>query len=174
MMALQHFRGPKALYNVKAHGNGIYFATDTKEIIQNGISFLGELPADLAAAVARIEANEQAIEVLNGTGEGSVQKQISDAIDNFANVISENGVVDTFKELVEYAAENAGDLGALIVRVDNIEAKDAEQDAELLIIKEDIAAFKNTVDMKFVSERAEVEASIDNKINNAFSWENVL
>lgn len=74
MMEVRYFRGPRSLYSVKAHGNGIYFATDTKEIIQNGISFLGELPADLAAAVARIEANESAIEVLNGAGEGSVSK----------------------------------------------------------------------------------------------------
>jgi hypothetical protein len=35
---------------------------------------LGELPSDLAKAIARIEANEGAIEVLNGTGEGSVSK----------------------------------------------------------------------------------------------------
>lgn len=38
------FRGLKAKYNLSAHGSGIYFATDTKEIIQNGIAFTGELP----------------------------------------------------------------------------------------------------------------------------------
>ena len=115
---MQFFRGPRELYNVKAHGAGIYFATDTKEIIQNGLSFLGELPSDLAEAIARIEANEGAIEVLNGVGEGSVSKQINDAIDSFANKLTDDGTVNTFKELVEYAAENAGDLGALILRVD--------------------------------------------------------
>jgi hypothetical protein len=35
------FRGPKALYNVNSHGKGVYFATDTQEIIQNGLVFGG-------------------------------------------------------------------------------------------------------------------------------------
>lgn len=38
------FRGLKEKYNLSNHGGGIYFATDTKEIIQNGIAFTGELP----------------------------------------------------------------------------------------------------------------------------------
>ena len=171
---MQFFRGPRELYNVKAHGAGIYFATDTKEIIQNGLSFLGELPADLAAAIARIEANEQAIEVLNGVGEGSVQKQINDAIDSFANAMSENGVVDTFKELVEYAAENAGDLGNLILRVDNVEAKDAAQDLLIESIQADLLVLKNETEMKMESNNVVLEEKMDTKINNAFSWEDVL
>lgn len=38
------FRGLKEKYNLSNHGGGIYFATDTKEIIQNGIVYTGELP----------------------------------------------------------------------------------------------------------------------------------
>lgn len=171
---MQFFRGPRELYNVKAHGAGIYFATDTKEIIQNGISFLGQLPSDLEAAIARIEANENALVILNGDGEGSISKQINDAIDGFANTISENGIVDTFKELVEYAAENAGDLGNLVLRVNNIEAKDSEQDSSISKLQEDLLILTNDVDMKLIAQGAELEESIDTKINNAFSWENVL
>lgn len=171
---MQFFRGPRELYNVKAHGAGIYFATDTKEIIQNGLSFLGELPAELAAAIAQIEANGAAIEVLNGVGEGSVSKQISDAIDSFANALSEDGVVNTFKELVEYAANNSSDLGNLIVSVNNIEAKDADQDLLISALQSDLVVLKDSVDMKFETTIAELEASTDNKISNAFSWENVL
>lgn len=170
---MQFFRGPRELYNVKAHGKGIYFATDTKEIIQNGLSFLGDLPADLEAAIARIEANEEAIEVLNGVGEGSVQKQINDAIDSFANKLTDDGTVNTFKELVEYAAENAGDLGALILRVDNIESKDQQQDLLITSIQENLESFKGEVSMKFESNNIEIQQSIDNKITNAFTWENV-
>lgn len=171
---MQFFRGPRELYNVKAHGAGIYFATDTKEIIQNGISFLGQLPSDLKAAIARIEANENALVILNGDGEGSISKQINDAIDGFANTISENGIVDTFKELVEYAAENAGDLGNLVLRVNNIEAKDSEQDSAISKLQEDLLILTNDVDMKLIAQGAELEESIDTKINNAFSWENIL
>lgn len=38
------FRGPRASYVQGTHGSGVYFATDTKEIIHNGVSYLGELP----------------------------------------------------------------------------------------------------------------------------------
>ena len=166
---MQFFRGPRALYNIRAHGSGIYFATDTKEIIQNGLSFLGDLPADLAAAIARIEANEQALIILND----SVQLQINDAIDEFANRLTDDNTVNTFKELVEYAAENAGNLGNLILRVDNNEAKNKEQDMLIMSVREDLEAFKGEVSMKFESNNSEIQQSIDNQINNAFSWQNV-
>lgn len=38
------YRGLKEKYVLATHGGGIYFATDTKEIIQNGIVYTGELP----------------------------------------------------------------------------------------------------------------------------------
>lgn len=88
--------------------------------------------------------------------------------------MSEDGVVNTFKELVEYAANNSSDLGGLIVRVDNIEAKDKEQDLLISALQSDLVVLKDSVDMKFETTIAELEASTDNKISNAFSWENVL
>lgn len=38
------YRGLKEKYVLATHGDGIYFATDTKEIIQDGIVYTGELP----------------------------------------------------------------------------------------------------------------------------------
>ena len=171
---MQYFRGLRALYNIKAHGNGIYFATDTKEIIQNGLSFVGELPSDLAEAVARIEASERAIEVLNGTGEGSIQKQVNDAIDDFANKLTDDGTVNTFKELVQYAAENSGDLGNLILRVDNIESKNKDQDVLIGEVQNNLSTFKTEVEDKFDTTVQTLNIQMDEKITEAFSWENVL
>lgn len=171
---MQFFRGPRELYNVKAHGAGIYFATDTKEIIQNGLSFLGDLPSELSEAIERIVANEQAIETLNGVGEGSIQKSINDAIDSFANKLTDDGTVNTFKELVEYAAENASDLGALIQRVSNNEAKNVEQDQQISNLNSDLLVFKNEVEMKMESNNIALENKMDEKIDYALSWENVL
>jgi hypothetical protein len=88
--------------------------------------------------------------------------------------MSEDGVVNTFKELVEYAANNASDLGGLIVRVDNVEAKNNEQDLLISTLQSDLLVLKDSVDMKFETTIAELEASTDNKITNAFSWEDVL
>lgn len=38
---ISFFRGPKKAYSLNIHGKGIYFATDTKEIIVNGYEYTG-------------------------------------------------------------------------------------------------------------------------------------
>lgn len=38
---IEFFRGPKKSYNVNEHGQGIYFATDTKEIVMNDSVYTG-------------------------------------------------------------------------------------------------------------------------------------
>jgi hypothetical protein len=88
--------------------------------------------------------------------------------------MSEDGVVNTFKELVEYAANNTSDLGDLIVRADNVEAKNNEQDLLISALQSDLVILKDSIDMKFETTISELEASTDNKITNAFSWEDVL
>ena len=58
-----------------------------------------------------IKNNKDAIDVLNGgdTIEGSVAKNIKDAINVFATQISEDGKVNTFKELVDYVAAHGSE-----------------------------------------------------------------
>lgn len=53
-----------------------------------------------------IKNNKDAIDVLKGgdTIEGSVAKSVKDAINDFATKMSEDGTVNTFKELVDYVA----------------------------------------------------------------------
>lgn len=170
---IKFYRGPKKSYNVIDHGEGIYFATDTKEIIHNGLSFLGNIPSELQEIIDKVNANENALEILNGTGEGSVQKQVNDAIDNFANQLTDDGIVNTFKELVDYAATNAGDLGSLILRVNDAEVKNEEQDELILNLQTDLNVFKGEVEMKLTDNSVELEEKMDDKITTALSWENV-
>ena len=61
---------------------------------------------DTAGLRKRIKANEDAIGVLNGTGEGSVDKAVKDAIDDFANKVTDDGTINTFKELVDWVAKH--------------------------------------------------------------------
>lgn len=72
-------------------------STDTVDGLQTTVSGLAN----------RVTLNENAIATLNGNGEGSVSKAVNDAIDEFAVDISDNGIVDTFKELVDYVADHA-------------------------------------------------------------------
>ena len=70
----------------------------------------------------RIKANEDAIDVLNGTGEGSVTKAVSDAINDFATKATENGTIDTFKELVDWVAGHPDIVNGLTGDINKLKA----------------------------------------------------
>lgn len=56
---------------------------------------------------------QTAINTLNGTGTGSVQKTVDDAIDAFAAKVSDDGTVNTLKELVDWVAEHGPEAGEM-------------------------------------------------------------
>lgn len=57
----------------------------------------------------RASKNESAIDILNGTEEGSVNYKITEAFNSFVANTSNDNVVNTYKELVDYAAEHASE-----------------------------------------------------------------
>ena len=67
------------------------------------------------AIKADIKANADAITKLNGTSavEGSVDKKVADAINEFATKISDDQTVNTFKELIDYAASHQNEYSTL-------------------------------------------------------------
>lgn len=89
---------------------------------------LGAIPADKTVAeaiedaktaatyddkevIGLIKNNKDAIDVLNGgdTVNGSVAKSVKEAINDFATKISDDGTVNTFKELVDYVAAHGSE-----------------------------------------------------------------
>jgi len=130
-LIVQHYRGLKEHYNKASHGQGIYFATDTKEIILNGESYSGEGSESFSALQTQVQENKDALVVLNGTGEGSVVKTVNEAINEFASKMSDDGTVNTFKELVDYAAEHSAEIVELVGEVTAVKEKNAEQDGRL-------------------------------------------
>ena len=134
-LIVQHFRGPKELYNIVSHGQGIYFATDTKEIILNGDSYSGEGSESFVELQQQIEEHAEALSVLNGTGEGSVLKTVNDAINDFATKISDDGTVNTFKELVDYAATHSVEIVELVGEIEKVKEHDSGQDARIEAIE---------------------------------------
>lgn len=79
----------------------------------------GQIPA-LAEAV---QQNADDIATLNGndTTEGSVDKKIKDAINDFATKATDNGTIDTFKELVDYVAgvDGSATLATAIAQINS-------------------------------------------------------
>ena len=85
----------------------------------------------LSALDGRVGAVEQEIVVLKGDGEGSVKKIVDDAIDAWAKEVTDNGTLDTIKEVIDYVAEHKGeatqmltDIGVLKTDVEGLKAKD--------------------------------------------------
>lgn len=70
----------------------------------------------------RIKTNEDAIDVLKGTGEGSVTKAVNDAIDAFATKATDNGTIDTFKELVDWVAAHPEIVNGLTGDINKLKA----------------------------------------------------
>lgn len=70
----------------------------------------------------RIKTNEDAIGVLKGTGEGSVTKAVNDAIDAFATKATDNGTIDTFKELVDWVATHPEVVNGLTGDINKLKA----------------------------------------------------
>lgn len=66
-----------------------------------------------------IKNNTDAIDVLNSgdTVNGSVAKSVKDAINDFATKMSDDGTVNTFKELVDYVAAHGSEYTAAIADI---------------------------------------------------------
>lgn len=78
---------------------------------------------DDAGVKADIKANADAIDVLNGSGEGSVDKKITDAFNDFSTKVTDDGVVNSYKELVDWVAEHgpeAAEMAGEITALQNI------------------------------------------------------
>lgn len=72
---------------------------------------------------ADIKKNADAIDVLNGTGAGSVDKKVADAINKFATDVSNDGVVNSYKELIDWVAAHgseAAEMADAITALQNI------------------------------------------------------
>ena len=71
------------------------------------------------------------ITTLKGRGEGSVKKAIDDAINQFATNVSDDDVVNSFKELVDWAAEHGSEAAEMSAGIQ--ENKTAIQSIKTLI-----------------------------------------
>lgn len=133
-----------------------YKAQVSKEDLDTALTLVLDGKAEQSA----LDAVKGDVDTLKGTGEGSVKKQIDDAINEFANNITEDGVVNSFKELVDWAATHgseAAEMAASITSVKNLVGtlpEDANSDTVVEYIAEAVNALK-----------AEVTTSLSKKVD---------
>lgn len=116
---------------------------------------------------AGIKANADAITKLNGTSavEGSVDKKVADAINEFATKVSDDQTVNTFKELIDYAAAHkneystlSGDVQANKTAIDTLNGKDT-----------DAGSVAKTVKDAVETAQATLQGNIDKKVDKVES-----
>lgn len=100
--------------DLKTSIDSAYAAADT-QVLTDAKAYADSLVYDDSKVKEDIKANADAIAVLNGTDtvDGSVAKQVKDAINNFAGEMSDNNTIDTFKELIDYAATHGSEFSTL-------------------------------------------------------------
>ena len=72
--------------------------------------------SDLAAALKAIidaKAKQADLDTLTGEGEGSIKKMIDDAFNDFSTKVSDDGVVNSYKELIDWAATHGAEATKL-------------------------------------------------------------
>ena len=111
-----------------------------------------DLEAEAATARAAEKANADAIAVLNGNDatDGSVDKKIKDAFNKFATDVSDDSVINSYKELIDYAAEHGAEFTELVGEVD-----------------------ANTKAIETLNGDSTVAGSVDKKIADAIAGENL-
>lgn len=87
-----------------------------------------DLDAALAAVIAgKAEAADVTaltgrVDTLTGDGEGSITKQIDAALNKFATDVTDDGVVNSYKELIDWVAEHGGDAANMAAAITALEA----------------------------------------------------
>lgn len=69
------------------------------------------------AEASDLTALQSSVETLTGAGDGSVKKIVDAAINDFATRISDNGEIDTFKELVDYVAKHGTEAATMTANI---------------------------------------------------------
>lgn len=132
----------------------------------------GEINA-LEPRVATVEgkatANENAIQVLNGTGSGSVKKAVDDALNAFATNVSNDNVVNTFKELVDYCATHSSEVAEMAGNISKNKGAITKLETYLGKLPEgtkasDVIAYINELVTKEQTRAQGVESGLDTRI----------
>lgn len=86
----------------------------------------GAIETEKERAMAAEKVNSDAIAVLNGDGDGSVKKTVDEAINKFATDVTNDEVVNSYKELIDWVAEHGPEAAEMAAAIeDNADAIEA-------------------------------------------------
>lgn len=122
---------------------------------------------DAKAESYEVSALSGKIDTLNGTGSGSVSKAITDAFNDFATKVSDDGVVNSYKELIDWAAEHGGEAAQMTAAITNIEnlLTGIGGEGDPATVKAVIAAAINDLNIGNYYTKTEVDTALNGKVS---------
>ena len=109
-----------------------YLVEADKTELQGNIDALAGKVGDVAEGktlAGLVAENAQAITTLNGEGDGSVKKAIDDAINKFATDVTDDAVVNSYKELIDWVAEHGSEAAEMAEAIQTNKTDIAELEA---------------------------------------------
>lgn len=106
--------------------NGKINVNDVDVVIHGlqALAFLSKVSANELEDTLKAQINKSTsdLETLNGTGAGSITKQIDDKITAWATAVTaDNETVDTFKELVDWVAKHGVEAGEFTATINKLQ-----------------------------------------------------
>lgn len=142
--ASRQFEGYKTTNDYAVAENATNIETNKKDIKTIQDDYLtsaheAQLQDGIKQVSDRVDENAKSIAVLNGEGEGSVKQSINNAFNEFATNVTNNDVIDTYIELINYAAEHGPEFANLVGVVDGIDKHVGEVENALDDYKEEVS-----------------------------------
>ncbi len=179
--------------------NGLEWVVPSTETVEGLQTTVGALQTDVdalkkavgttkegaATIMDRVEAVEGAVDVLNGDGnvEGSVKQIVDEAINQFATNVTDDKVVNSYKELIDYVAEHgseaatmAADITSLKGLVGNTSVEDqiAAAVADKVVAEEGKSLVADTLIAKLEGIKEDAQANVIESIKVGDTLLNVV
>lgn len=114
--------GTTAQAAVAALDTKVGAVTEGKTVVQMISEAQSAATYNDAAVKADIKKNTDAIGVLNGSGTGSVKKTVDDAINKFATDVTNDNVVNSYKELIDWVAAHGSEAATMADAITALQA----------------------------------------------------
>lgn len=125
------------------------------------------LAAEITGHATQLTTLGGKIDTLNGTGAGSVKKAIDDAFNDFSTKVSDDGVVNSYKELIDWAATHGSDAAALTASIGKLEGILAGfgGEGETATVKAAIEEVMGRLDLSSYYTKTEINAELAKKVS---------
>lgn len=95
--------------------------------LQTDVNAMQEILTPSAEGEEPLATRVQTLETkMDGTGEGSVDAKITAKINEFATKVSDDGIVNSYKELIDYVANHGGEAATMAADIADLQNKVGE------------------------------------------------